>query len=113
MQQRTLQLVVLAFHHFWVDFYMNFVPPLLYLLGRERGLTLSQQSLLMLVLSMFSATLQPLLGLWADSRGRGWQLAVTGTIIAVAMTAVAWVPGLPPCCWRSLWPEWPMLFSTR
>lgn len=93
MRQRTLQLAILAFHHFWVDFYMNFVPPLLYLLGKERGLTLSQQGMLMLVLSMFSATLQPLLGLWADSRGRGWHLALTGAIIASAMTAVVWVPG--------------------
>ncbi|GAW29075.1 MFS transporter [Carboxydocella sp. ULO1] len=95
MQQRTFQLAVLALNHFWIDFYMNFVPPLLYLLGKERGLTLGQQSTLMLVLSMFSATLQPLLGLWADSRGKGWHLAVTGAIISLAMTAVAWVPGLP------------------
>lgn len=93
--KRSRQILSLSISHFFVDFYMNMVPSLLFILGQQRGLSLAQQSSLMLVMSMTSSTLQPLLGLWSDHRGKGWHLMVTGTLIALGMTAVAWIPTLP------------------
>lgn len=93
--KRTYQIAALSVSHFVVDFYMNLVPPLLFILGQQRGLSLAQQSTLILVLNLTSSALQPLMGLWSDHKGKGWHLIITGILIALGMTAVAWMPTLP------------------
>lgn len=93
--KRTHQIAALSLSHFLVDFYMNLVPPLLFVLGQQRGLSLAQQSTLILVLNLTSSALQPLMGLWSDHKGKGWHLILTGMLIGLGMTAVAWMPTLP------------------
>jgi len=62
----------LAAGHACADFCQGAVPALVPFLIVERGLSYTQTGLLVLVMSVTSSVVQPLVGLWADRTGATW-----------------------------------------
>lgn len=72
--------------HFFIDFYSNIIPPVLYLFSEKLSLTLAQQGMVSAFIIAFASIFQPVVGYFTDRKTEGWLLVV----------AVAWM-GLFMC----------------
>lgn len=71
--------------HFWVDFYVNILPPILPMIGLLWGLSNSQLALIISIQSMTANFLQPVLGYLMDKYPQKWSLGLAIAIIAIPM----------------------------
>jgi len=81
-----IKLLAVSSGHFINDFYMNLIPPILFIFVDELSLTLSQQGLLASVIVIGGSFAQPAVGYLVDKKGKPWLLIVSVLWIAVWMS---------------------------
>jgi MFS transporter, FSR family, fosmidomycin resistance protein len=73
-QQRTTsyytKLIAVSIGHFFNDFYMNLIPPILFLFVQALGLSLAQQAFIAFVITSGGSFAQPVIGYLVDKRGK-------------------------------------------
>ena len=84
--KKNLQLIAVSVGHFTNDFYMNLIPPILYIFTQEMGLTLTQQALIATVITTSGTLLQPLIGYFLDHIGRTSMLIYSVIWITIGMS---------------------------
>lgn len=80
--------LLVAGGHFWVDFYVNILPPILPMISGLWGLTNSQLGLIISIQSMTANFLQPVLGYLMDKNPQKWSLGLAIAIIALPMCLI-------------------------
>lgn len=88
MSPQRRALGALAAGHACADLCQGTVPALVPFLVHERGLTYGQTGLLVLVMSVTSSVLQPLLGLWADRREAPWAVPAGVAVGGVGVAGI-------------------------
>src|SRR5512132_2588129 len=88
----TPRLLLLASAHLTIDAYSSFFSPLLPLLVRKFGLSLTLVGTLVALASVTSSFGQPLFGLVGDRLRRPWFVAVGPLCAAVFMSAIGVAP---------------------
>jgi FSR family fosmidomycin resistance protein-like MFS transporter len=68
------KLISVSIGHFLNDFYMNLVPPILFLFVYSLNLTLSQQAFISFVITSSGSFAQPVIGYFVDKRGKPYLL---------------------------------------
>lgn len=68
---------LLSVSHFMSDFFNNFLPPLLPVVMANLGLSITAGGILVMISSLSSSILQPLLGYFVDRRGYAWLILLT------------------------------------
>jgi FSR family fosmidomycin resistance protein-like MFS transporter len=68
------KLISVSVGHFLNDFYMNLVPPILFLFVYSLNLTLSQQAFIAFVITSSGSFAQPVIGYFVDKRGKPYLL---------------------------------------
>lgn len=75
-QQRSTtnftKLMAVSVGHFSNDFYMNLIPPILFLFVQALGLSLSQQAFIAFIITSSGSFAQPIIGYFVDKRGKPW-----------------------------------------
>jgi len=71
--------------HFWMDFYVNYLPPILPLISGLWGLSNSQIGLVISIQSMTANFLQPVFGYLMDKNPQKWSLGLAIAISALPM----------------------------
>jgi FSR family fosmidomycin resistance protein-like MFS transporter len=66
------KLMAVSIGHFSNDFYMNLIPPILFLFVQELGLSLSEQAFIAFVITSSGSFAQPIIGYFVDKRGKPW-----------------------------------------
>lgn len=85
-----IRLIAVSVGHFINDFYMNLIPPILFLFAQALGLTLSQQAFIAFAITSSGSFFQPVIGYFVDKRGKPWLLIFALLWIALWMS----VPGI-------------------
>lgn len=80
------KLIAVSIGHFFNDFYMNLVPPILFLFVAAMDLSLSQQAFVAFVITSSGSFAQPFIGYFVDKRGKPWLLTLSLIWIAVWMS---------------------------
>jgi FSR family fosmidomycin resistance protein-like MFS transporter len=80
------KLIAVSTGHFFNDFYMNLVPPILFIFVSAMGLSLSQQAFIAFVITSSGSFAQPFIGYFVDKRGKPWLLTLSLIWIAVWMS---------------------------
>jgi FSR family fosmidomycin resistance protein-like MFS transporter len=88
----TPRLTLLALGHLTIDAYSSFFSPLLPLLVRRFGLSLTMVGALVGLASVSSSFGQPLFGLVSDRMRRPWLVAFGPLVAAVFMSAIGLAP---------------------
>jgi len=78
----STKLIAVSLGHFINDFYMEMLPPILFLFTASLSLTLTQQGLIATVITSSGSFLQPLIGFFVDKKGKSWLLIVSVIWIA-------------------------------
>ncbi|NCU32625.1 MAG: hypothetical protein EOM23_06805, partial [Candidatus Moranbacteria bacterium] len=65
-----IRLIAVSVGHFMNDFYMNLIPPILFLFVPALGLNLSQQAFVAFVITSSGCFFQPIIGYFVDKRGK-------------------------------------------
>jgi FSR family fosmidomycin resistance protein-like MFS transporter len=86
MIKKNIQLIAVSIGHFTNDFYMNLIPPILYIFTEEMGLTLTQQAFIVTVLTLSSTLLQPIIGYFLDKIGKASMLTYGIIWITIGMS---------------------------
>ncbi|QNB45805.1 MFS transporter [Thermanaerosceptrum fracticalcis] len=81
--------------HFWVDFYVNMLPPLLPFIGILWGLNNTQLALAVTVQTITANFLQPVFGYLIDKAKWNWSLGLALAAIAIPMSLLAYVQNYP------------------
>lgn len=68
------KLIAVSTGHFFNDFYMNMVPPILFLFVYSLKLTLSQQAFISFVITSSGSFAQPVIGYFVDKSGKPFLL---------------------------------------
>lgn len=68
------KLIAVSIGHFLNDFYMNLIPPILFLFVYSLNLTLSQQAFIAFVITSSGSFAQPVIGYFVDKRGKPYLL---------------------------------------
>lgn len=68
------KLIAVSVGHFLNDFYMNLVPPILFLFVYSLDLTLSQQAFISFIITSSGSFAQPVIGYFVDKRGKPYLL---------------------------------------
>ncbi len=90
---RRTVLGVLTFCHLLNDYYFMIIPPLLPFLARDFQLTFFQSGLLVFIINIVSAFLQPIIGYFADLKMLRRFVIVVGLLIyALSFIALGVVP---------------------
>ncbi len=76
-----MQLLAVSIGHFINDFYMNLVPPILFLFADKLFLNLTQQGFISFAIAGSGSFAQPIIGLIIDKAGKAWYL----------IASVAWI----------------------
>lgn len=84
--KRNLQLIAVSTGHFTNDFYMNLIPPILFVFSSELGLTLAQQSMIAFVITTGGTLLQPAVGYVLDKHGKSTYLIICALWISIGMS---------------------------
>jgi len=84
--KQNLQLIAVSTGHFINDFYMNLIPPILFVFSSQLGLTLAQQSMIAFVITTGGTLLQPVLGYALDRQGKSSLLIVGVLWISIGMS---------------------------
>lgn len=66
------KLMAVSIGHFSNDFYMNLIPPILFLFVQELGLSLAEQAFIAFVITSSGSFAQPIIGYFVDKRGKPW-----------------------------------------
>ncbi|MCJ7688631.1 MAG: MFS transporter [Clostridiaceae bacterium] len=66
------KLIAVSVGHFSNDFYMNLIPPILFLFVQELGLSLAEQAFIAFVITSSGSFAQPIIGYFVDKRGKPW-----------------------------------------
>lgn len=64
------KLIAVSLAHFFNDFYMNLIPPILFLFVNSLGLSLAQQAFIAFVITSSGSFAQPVIGYFVDKRGK-------------------------------------------
>lgn len=86
-------LAALAAGHACADLCQGAVPALVPFLIAERGLSFAQTGLLVLVMSLASSVVQPLVGLWSDRHAASWTVPVGLALGGVGIAALGTASG--------------------
>lgn len=78
----------LAAGHACADLCQGAVPALVPFLVTQRGLTFTQTGLLILVMSVTSSVIQPLIGLWSDRSAASWPVPAGVAIAGAGIAAL-------------------------
>lgn len=80
------KLMAVSVGHFFNDFYMNLIPPILFLFVQELGLTLAEQAFIAFVITSSGSFAQPIIGYFVDKRGKPWLVIFSLVWISVWMS---------------------------
>jgi len=80
------KLMAVSFGHFFNDFYMNLIPPILFLFVQALGLNLSQQAFIAFIITSSGSFAQPIVGYIIDKRGKPILLIISSVWIAFWMS---------------------------
>ncbi|SCZ79827.1 MFS transporter [Acidaminobacter hydrogenoformans] len=80
------KLIAVSVGHFFNDFYMNLVPPILFMFVAAMGLTLAQQAFIAFVITSSGSFAQPFIGYVVDKKGKPWLLTLSMIWIAFWMS---------------------------
>ena len=72
-----IKLLAVSAGHFTNDFYMNLIPPILFIFTSVMGLSLTQQAVIAFVITSSSTFAQPVIGFLVDKHGKPWYLIVS------------------------------------
>jgi len=64
------KLIAVSTGHFLNDFYMNLIPPILFLFVNSLGLSLAQQAFIAFVITSSGSFAQPIIGYFVDKKGK-------------------------------------------
>jgi FSR family fosmidomycin resistance protein-like MFS transporter len=81
-----IKLVAVSVGHFLNDFYMNLIPPILFLFAQSLGLNLSQQAFIAFIITSSGSFVQPIIGYFVDKKGEPWLLIFSLVWIAFWMS---------------------------
>lgn len=81
-----IRLIAVSVGHFINDFYMNLIPPILFLFVQVLGLTLAQQAFIAFAITSSGSFFQPVIGYFVDKRGKPWLLVFSLLWIAFWMS---------------------------
>jgi FSR family fosmidomycin resistance protein-like MFS transporter len=81
-----IKLVAVSVGHFLNDFYMNLIPPILFLFAQSLGLNLSQQAFIAFIITSSGSFVQPIIGYFVDKKGEPWLLIFSLLWIAFWMS---------------------------
>jgi FSR family fosmidomycin resistance protein-like MFS transporter len=90
-------MATLSVGHMAVDFASGSVPALLPFLTVEFGLSYTETAALMLAALVSSSLVQPLFGLWSDTRGAMWLLPGGVALAAVGIAGASSAPAYALC----------------
>jgi len=89
-RQRTTsyytKLIAVSIGHFFNDFYMNLIPPILFLFVQTLGLSLAQQAFIAFVITSSGSFAQPIIGYFVDKRGKPYLIIISLIWIAFWMS---------------------------
>ena len=77
--------------HFMNDFYMNLIPPILFIFAGNLQLTMAQQGMLSATIVIGGSFAQPGIGLLVDKKGQPWLLIMAVLWVAVWMSVSGWI----------------------
>jgi len=80
------KLMAVSVGHFSNDFYMNLIPPILFLFVQALGLSLAQQAFIAFVITSSGSFAQPIIGYFVDKRGKPWLVIFSLVWIAFWMS---------------------------
>lgn len=80
------KLVAVSAGHFINDFYMNIIPPILFIFTNTMSLTLTQQALIATIITSSGTFAQPVIGHIVDKHGKPWYLILSVAWIGFWMT---------------------------
>lgn len=80
------KLTAVSIGHYFNDFYMSLIPPILFIFQRELGLTLTQQGIIAFVIMSIGAFIQPFAGNIIDKKGQPWLIILSISWIAFWMS---------------------------
>lgn len=66
------KLMAVSVGHFFNDFYINLIPPILFLFVQSLGLSLAEQAFIAFVITSSGSFAQPIIGYFVDKRGKPW-----------------------------------------
>lgn len=69
-----IKLIAVSVAHFLNDFYMNLIPPILFLFASALKLSLAQQAFIAFIITSSGSFVQPIIGYVVDKRGEPWLL---------------------------------------
>lgn len=81
-----IKLIAVSVGHFLNDFYMNLIPPILFLFALSLGLNLSQQAFIAFIITSSGTFVQPIIGYIVDKKGEPWLLILSLLWIAFWMS---------------------------
>lgn len=80
------KLIAVSIGHFFNDFYMNLIPPILFLFVQAMGLSLAQQAFIAFVITSSGSFAQPVIGYFVDKRGKPYLIIISLVWIAFWMS---------------------------
>lgn len=81
-----IQLIAVSLGHFMNDFYMNLVPPILFIFADKLSLSLTQQGFISFAILSSSSFAQPFIGYIVDRQGKAWYLIASVVWISLWMS---------------------------
>jgi len=76
-QDKYIELIAVSVGHFINDFYMNLIPPILFIFASQMSLSLTQQGVISFAILISGSLAQPFIGYFSDKHGRTWFLIVS------------------------------------
>ncbi len=80
------KLLAVSIGHFSIDFYMNLIPPILFLFTNAMNLTLTQQATIAFVITSSGSFAQPIIGHFVDKFGKPWLMILSVAWISLWMS---------------------------
>ncbi|GAA0178621.1 MFS transporter [Clostridium sediminicola] len=80
------RLIAVSIGHFINDFYMNLIPPILFLFANSLSLSLTQQGFIAFVITSSGTFAQPIIGSFVDKYGRTYLLIISILWIGIWMS---------------------------
>lgn len=80
------KLMAVSFGHFFNDFYMNLIPPILFLFVQALSLSLAQQAFIAFIITGGGTFVQPIIGYIIDKKGKPILLVISSVWIAFWMS---------------------------
>lgn len=80
------RLIAVSLGHFINDFYMNLIPPILFLFANSLSLTLTQQGFIAFIITSSGSFAQPIIGSFVDKYGKTYLLILSIIWIGIWMS---------------------------